>query len=177
MQINIPEVLAEVSEVCARYELALVNNDVAVLDELFWNSSDTVRYGFAENLYGFEAISRYRAQLPHMVLPRTILRQQITTYGHDFATNNLEFQRLDVTCPGRQSQTWMRTPLGWRVVSAHVSSNNPRQTRSRQTHDHDRCPVTSVCGLCHDRRGQAQAGTLSATNRTLKAAASRGSFW
>lgn len=121
MQINIPEVLAEVREVCERYEQALVNNDLAVLDELFCDSSDTVRYGFAENLYGIEAIRQYRAGQPHRVLPRTILRQQITTYGRDFAVNFLEFQRLDVTCPGRQSQTWMRTPQGWRVIAAHVS--------------------------------------------------------
>ncbi|MFN7477302.1 MAG: AtzH-like domain-containing protein, partial [Burkholderiales bacterium] len=71
MQINILEVLAEVREVCERYEQALVNNDLAVLDELFWDSSDTVRYGFAENLYGIEAIRQYRAGQPHRVLPRT----------------------------------------------------------------------------------------------------------
>ena len=121
MDINIPEVLAEVSAICARYEHALVNNDVAVLDALFWNSTDTVRYGVAENQYGFAAIHQYRAEQPNTRLPRTILKQCITTYGHDFATNNLEFQRMDVSVPGRQSQTWVRTSQGWRVVAAHVS--------------------------------------------------------
>jgi hypothetical protein len=130
MQINIPEVWAEVNAVCTRYEQALLNNDVVVLDELFWNSHHTLRYGFAENLYGFAAIHQYRAAQPHVVMERTILKQCITTYGHDFATNNLEFLRPDVACPGRQSQTWMRTPEGWRVVAAHVSwlQISPRST-------------------------------------------------
>ena len=121
MQINHPDVLAEVSAVCERYEQALVNNDLAVLDELFWNSPHTLRYGYAENLYGFAAIHQYRAAQADTKLERTILKQTIVTYGRDFATCNLEFQRVGASQPGRQSQTWMRTPEGWRVVAAHVS--------------------------------------------------------
>jgi hypothetical protein len=121
MEINLPDVVAEVTAICDRYENALVHNDLAVLDELFWNSTHTLRYGFGENLYGFAAIHQYRAEQPHIILERTILKQTITTYGRDFATCNLEFQRKDVACPGRQSQTWLRTPEGWRVVAAHVS--------------------------------------------------------
>lgn len=121
MEINIPDVLAEVTAVCDRYEHALVHNDLAVLDELFWNSEHTLRYGYAENLYGFAAIHQYRAEQPNTKLERTILKQTITTYGRDFATCNLEFQRLGAPSTGRQSQTWKRTPEGWRVVAAHVS--------------------------------------------------------
>lgn len=121
MEINIPDVLAEVISVCARYEEALLNNDVVVLDELFWNSEHTLRYGFGENLYGFAAIHQYRAEQPNIKMERTILKQTITTYGRNFATCNLEFQRTDVSHAGRQSQTWMLTPEGWRVVTAHVS--------------------------------------------------------
>jgi len=120
-EINIPEVLAEVREVFARYEKALLSNDIAVLDELFWDSPHTLRYGMAENHYGYGAIKAYRAGLPNAGFERDILRTVITTYGRDFATANIEFQRADATRPGRQSQTWMRTAAGWRVVAAHVS--------------------------------------------------------
>lgn len=121
MQINIPEVLAEVSLQFARYENALVSNDVAVLDELFWNSPHTLRYGATENLYGFDAIQAFRAGRPAQGLERVILKTVITTYGHDFATANVEFQRAGSARSGRQSQAWLRTPEGWRVVAAHVS--------------------------------------------------------
>ena len=121
MQINIPAVLAEVTEAFARYEQALVGNDVAVLDELFWNSPHTLRYGIGENLYGFDDIRSFRANRPAVGLAREVLRTVITTYGHDFATANIEFRRASATRDGRQSQTWMRTPQGWRVVAAHVS--------------------------------------------------------
>jgi hypothetical protein len=120
--INLPDVVAEVTAVCERYEHALVHNDLKVLDELFWNSPHTLRYGYAENLYGFEAIHQYRAAQPNTKLVRTLLKQTIVTYGHDFATCNLEFQLLGASSTGRQSQTWMRTPEGWRVVAAHVST-------------------------------------------------------
>ncbi len=125
MQINLPHVVAELTAAFARYEQALVTNDVAVLDELFWDDPHTLRYGVGENLYGYDAIRAYRAGRPSVGLARTLLRTQITTYGEDFATANCEFQRLDATRPGRQSQTWMRTPEGWRVVSAHVSLLGP----------------------------------------------------
>jgi len=124
MQINLPHVLAEMEAAFARYEDALVNNKVDVLDELFWNSPHTLRYGIGENLYGFEAIQAFRASRPSQGLQRTCLNTVITTYGEDFATANTEFQRDGVARSGRQSQTWMRTPKGWRVVAAHVSLIN-----------------------------------------------------
>ena len=121
MQINLPTVLAEVTEAFARYEQALVSNDVSVLDELFWNSPHTLRYGIGENLYGYDEIRSFRANRPAIGLAREVLRTVITTYGHDFATANIEFRRESAARSGRQSQTWMRTPQGWRVVAAHVS--------------------------------------------------------
>ena len=120
-QINIAEVLAEVTAQFARYEAALTANDVEVLDELFWNSPHTLRYGATENLYGYDAIQAFRAGRPALGLERVILKTVITTYGHDFATANVEFQRAGSARSGRQSQTWLRTPDGWRVVVAHVS--------------------------------------------------------
>jgi Protein of unknown function (DUF3225) len=124
MDINLPDVLAEVEHACSRYESALVTNDVAVLDELFWNNPLTLRYGVTENLYGYDAICAFRAGRPAAGLARTVLMTAITTYGRDFATANLEFQRIGSSKTGRQSQTWMRTPEGWRVVAAHVSLLN-----------------------------------------------------
>lgn len=119
--VNIPEVLAEVATQFARYEQALIANDVGVLDELFWNSPHTLRYGVSENLYGYDAIQAFRAGRLAQGLERVVLKTVITTYGHDFATANVEFQRAGGTRSGRQSQTWLRTPGGWRVVAAHVS--------------------------------------------------------
>jgi len=119
--VNIPGVLAEVITQFARYEQALIANDVDVLDELFWNSPHTLRYGATENLYGYDAIQAFRAGRPAQGLERVILKTVITTYGHDFATANVEFQRAGSARSGRQSQAWLRTPEGWRVVAAHVS--------------------------------------------------------
>ncbi len=121
MDINLPEVLAEVTAAHDRYERALTTNNVAVLDELFWNSPHTLRYGVTENLYGYEAIAAFRAGRPAQGLEREVLKAVITTYGRDFATANLEFRRAGSDRTGRQSQTWLRTPQGWRVVAAHVS--------------------------------------------------------
>ncbi|NKI93750.1 oxalurate catabolism protein HpxZ [Rhizobacter sp. SG703] len=121
MEINRPDVLAALTAAFERYERALVGNDVAVLDELFWDSPHTLRYGVGENLYGIEAIRAFRTARPATGLARSVLRTQLTTYGEDFATTHIEFQRDGGTRPGRQTQTWMRTPAGWRVVSAHVS--------------------------------------------------------
>jgi hypothetical protein len=121
MDINLPDVVQEVQEVSDRYEAALVSNNVAVLDELFWDSPHTLRYGVGENLYGYAAIQAFRAARPSAGLARTVLRTCITTYGRDFATVNLEFQRTGAARPGRQSQTWLRSATGWKVVSAHVS--------------------------------------------------------
>ena len=121
MDINLPDVVADVTAAFARYETALVNNQVDVLDELFWNSPHTLRYGAGENLYGYDAIRAFRAGRSPQGLARRVLRTALTTYGRDFATTNIEFQRDGSDRIGRQSQTWMRTPEGWRVVSAHVS--------------------------------------------------------
>ena len=121
LQINLPDVLAEVTAQFDRYEKALVSNDVAVLDELFWNSPHTLRFGITENLYSHEEIKAFRASRPSAGLERELLKIVITTYGRDFATANCEFRRKGSERTGRQSQTWMRTPEGWRVVSAHVS--------------------------------------------------------
>ncbi len=121
MDINKPDVVAEVQAAFDRYEQALVSNDVQVLDELFWNSPLTIRYGATENLYGYEEIQSFRAGRSAQGLARTLARTVITTYGQDMATANTEFMRDGVARVGRQSQTWMRTPAGWRVVSAHVS--------------------------------------------------------
>ena len=125
MQINEPEVLAEVAAAFARYEDALVHNKVDVLDELFWNSASTVRYGVGENLYGFEAIQAFRAARPSAGLARTLQRTVITTYGRDSATTMTEFLRDGQRGIGRQSQTWVRFPEGWKVVAAHVSLLGP----------------------------------------------------
>ena len=120
MQINTPTVLAEVQAVFERYEKVVIHNDVAVLDELFWNSLLTLRYGIAENLYGFDSIQSFRASRSKGV-ERTLNNTVITTYGDDFATANTEFQSAGNPRNGRQSQTWIRTSDGWRIVSAHVS--------------------------------------------------------
>lgn len=121
MTVNLPEVVAEVTAAFERYEVALVTNDVAVLDELFWNSPHTLRYGATENLYGFDAIREFRASRPSTGLARTLGRTVITTFGTDFATASTEFFRTGSDRVGRQSQTWVRTPEGWKVVAAHVS--------------------------------------------------------
>ena len=121
MTINLPDVVSEVQAAFERYELALVSNDVQVLDELFWRSPLTIRYGAAENLYGYEEIQAFRAARSAIGLARTLSRTVITTFGHDTATANTEFWREGVDRVGRQSQTWLRTDHGWRVVSAHVS--------------------------------------------------------
>ncbi len=121
MEINAPAVLAEVTAAFARYEDALVHNKVEVLDELFWDSPHTLRYGATENLYGYQAIQAFRAGRPSVGLMRELMRTVITTYGTDYATANTEFRRSGSEAIGRQSQTWLRTPAGWRVVAAHVS--------------------------------------------------------
>jgi len=121
LAINIPEVLAEVSAVFQRYEAALVGNDVAALDDLFWNSELALRYGTAENLYGYDAIRAFRAARSPAGLARSLFNIVITTYGSDLATANTEFARDGNPRTGRQSQTWMRTESGWKIVAAHVS--------------------------------------------------------
>ncbi len=121
LAVNLPEVVAEVSAAFQRYEQALVSNDVEALDELFWRSPHTLRYGVAENLYGWEQIASFRAARSPAGLARTLQNTVITTYGRDMATANTEFRRETTTKTGRQSQTWVRMPEGWRIVAAHVS--------------------------------------------------------
>jgi hypothetical protein len=121
MEINIPEVVAEVEKAFARYERALVANDIAELDALFWRSPHTLRYGATENLYGYDEIAAFRARRPATNLKRDLVKVVITTYGRDFATANAEFKRIGATASGRQSQVWLRTDQGWRVAAAHVS--------------------------------------------------------
>jgi hypothetical protein len=118
--IDRPEVLAEVRAAFVRYEQALATNDVAVLDELFWDSPFTLRYGTGENLYGIDAIRAFRQARNPAGLERTLQHTMITSFGSDFATANTEFQRAGQPA-GRQSQTWVRMAQGWRVVAAHVS--------------------------------------------------------
>jgi Protein of unknown function (DUF3225) len=126
MEINVPEVLAEVTAAFGRYERALTTNDVVVLDELFWRSPHTLRYGAGENLYGYAEIAAFRAARSPAGLARSLHRTVITTYGRDFATANTMFRREGSDRIGRQSQTWVRFPgLGWRVVAAHVSMITP----------------------------------------------------
>jgi hypothetical protein len=126
MEINLPDVVTEVTAAFEQYETALVRNQVPVLDRSFWNSPYTIRYGVSENLYGYEAIAAFRATRSSVGLDRTLKNTVITTYGRDFATANTEFERAGHH--GRQSQTWMRTPEGWRVVNAHVSLLPARPT-------------------------------------------------
>jgi hypothetical protein len=121
MELNDPAVLAEVEAACARYEAALMANDLDVLDQLFWESSHTLRYGVGENLYGIAAIREFRQARPGGSPPRTVLRHVITVYGRDYATSNLEFRRDGSSRIGRQSQTWIRTDAGWKIAAAHVS--------------------------------------------------------
>jgi hypothetical protein len=120
MDINLPDVLAEVTAAFRRYEQALTSNDVAVLDELFWQSPHTIRYGVTENLHGHDAIAAFRAARGGP-FGRDLLETVITTYGRDFGTANTTFRRHGASRSGRQSHTWLRTPDGWRIVAAHVS--------------------------------------------------------
>jgi hypothetical protein len=119
--LNLPDVVAEVRAAFERYEDALVNNRVDVLDELFLDSPTTVRYGIFENLVGYAAIKAFRAARSPATLSRTLSHTVITTYGRDFATAMTEFRREGSARSGRQSQTWWRTGNGWRCVAAHVS--------------------------------------------------------
>ena len=120
-QINQPEIVKEVGAAFERYERALLENDVATLDALFWDSPHTVRYGVTEELYGYDAIRNFRAGRPAVDLRRELIKVAIATHGNDFATVNCEFRRTDSGLRGRQTQTWARTPEGWKVIAAHVS--------------------------------------------------------
>jgi hypothetical protein len=122
MEIDLPEVVAEVRTVFERYEQALVANDVAALDAMFHHDPRTIRYGGAESLYGFREIEAFRAARSPVGLTRTISKTVITTYGRDFAVASTLFHRVSTPGKvGRQMQTWVRLSEGWRVVAAHVS--------------------------------------------------------
>ena len=121
MHLNLPEIVEEVKGAFYRYEKALNDNDLAVLNELFWDSPQTIRYGVAEQLYGYEAIKGFRAGRSKIDLRRELLKVVITTYGRDFGTASCEYRRLETGRRGRQMQTWMRVEGAWKVVAAHVS--------------------------------------------------------
>jgi hypothetical protein len=122
MQIDLPQVKAEVEAAFARYEVALVTNDVATLEALFHDDPRTIRYGGGENLYGMDEIRAFRQARSPAGLERDLSRTLITTYGQDLATASTLFTRDSAPGKiGRQMQTWVRLPQGWRVVAAHVS--------------------------------------------------------
>ena len=132
MQVDLSDVLAEVTEQFARYEKALVSNDVGVLDELFRNDPRTLRYGVGENLYGYDAITAFRAARSPVGLMRRTDKTVITTYGRDTAVASTLFYRDSLPGRvGRQMQTWMRFAEGWRIVAAHVSIiDEPRDQKT-----------------------------------------------
>ncbi|MCC5636933.1 oxalurate catabolism protein HpxZ [Nostoc sp. CHAB 5844] len=121
--INDPAVVAEVTDLYLQYEEALVNNNLKVMDSLFWDAPEVVRFGLAENLYGSEEIRNFRTSRPNPKIEREISNLKVVTFGNDTATVNLEFRRIinGVERLGRQSQTWYKFTEGWKVVSAHVS--------------------------------------------------------
>jgi hypothetical protein len=122
MELDLPEVVADVRAAFDRYEKALVSNDVATLDALFHDDARTIRYGGAENLYGYAEIMAFRAARPSAGLARTLSKTVISTYGHDFAVASTLYNRQSFPGKvGRQMQTLVRFPEGWRVVAAHVS--------------------------------------------------------
>lgn len=121
MELNLPEIAAEVRAAFDRYEQALISNDTQALDQSFWASPHTIRYGQAENLYGIEAIRGFRTARANVDLSRELAHTVITTFGRDAATASTLFRRRGSGKTGRQMQTWIRTPEGWKVVAAHVS--------------------------------------------------------
>jgi hypothetical protein len=122
MEIDLPDVVAEVQAEFERYEQALVANDVAVLNGIFRDDARSIRYGGAENLYGYQEIEAFRAARSAAGLARTLEKTVITAYGRDFAVASTLFRRASMAGKvGRQMQAWVRCPEGWRVVAAHVS--------------------------------------------------------
>ena len=123
MLINDPAIVAELAELYPLYEEALVTNDVDTLTRMFWSSPYAIRLGAGENLYGVDEIEAFRKSRPAVNLARQPIRLEIVTFGKDFGSITLEFERTTATgiVRGRQSQVWVRLPEGWRIVSAHVS--------------------------------------------------------
>ena len=130
MEINLPDVVAEVTAEFQKYEKALVSNDVAALDAMFRDDPRTIRYGATENLYGYSEIMAFRAARSPVALGRTLSKTVITTYGRDFAVAATLYERPSAPGrTGRQMQTWVRFPEGWRVVAAHVSLMEPPKAK------------------------------------------------
>ncbi len=123
MTINDPEVVAELRALYPRYEEALVSNDIETLMAMFWAGPHVMRFGVTENLYGPEELAAFRKGRPAASLARKVTRFDIVSFGRDFASITLEFERASASgaVRGRQSQVWVRMPEGWRIVSAHVS--------------------------------------------------------
>jgi Protein of unknown function (DUF3225) len=121
MIINDPATLAAVTAAFELYESALMDNNLAALDALFWESPHTLRYGVGESLHGIDAIREFRRNRAGGSPPRTLLRTIITTFGTDLGTTNTQFLRANSSQIGRQSQTWVHMEEGWRIVAAHVS--------------------------------------------------------
>src|SRR5579863_1254209 len=124
MQINDPEIVAELQALYPKYEAALMANDAETLTRMFWASPHAMRFGVTENLYGIDEIEAFRKSRSPANLARTIKRLDIVTFGRDFGSVTLEFERTigEKKIAGRQSQVWVRLPEGWRIVSAHVSA-------------------------------------------------------
>jgi hypothetical protein len=124
MQINDPEIVAELKALYPQYETALVTNDAETLTRMFWRSPHAMRFGVTENLYGIDEIAAFRKGRPSANLARTVRRLDIVTFGRDYGSVTLEFERTlnGKTVSGRQSQVWVRFPEGWRIVAAHVST-------------------------------------------------------
>ncbi len=123
MQINDPQVVAELQALYPKYEAALMANDAETLTQMFWSSPYAMRFGVTENLYGIDEIEAFRKGRSPVNLARTVKRLDIVTFGRDFGSVTLEFERVanGKKISGRQSQVWVRLPEGWRIVSAHVS--------------------------------------------------------
>ncbi len=123
MKINDDDVVAELKLLYPEYERALVENDVEILTRMFWTSPFALRFGATENLYGTDEIEAFRKSRPAVGLQRTIKRLEFVTFGRDFGSITVEFERQasGKVVRGRQSQVWVRLPEGWRIVSAHVS--------------------------------------------------------
>jgi hypothetical protein len=123
MNINDPATVAELQQLYPRYEEALVNNDIETLTAMFWSSPYAIRFGAGENLYGVDEIEAFRKSRPAVGLARRTVRLEIVTFGTDFGSITLEFERDTPSgvVRGRQSQVWVRLDAGWRIVSAHVS--------------------------------------------------------
>lgn len=121
MEIDLPDVVAQVGEAFAAYERALVSHDIEALNDAFWANPRTLRYGIAEIQYSHEEIADFRRRPGATSPPRSLRNTRITTFGRDFAVANTEFVRTGSRRIGRQTQIWLRTPSGWKIAGAHVS--------------------------------------------------------